>query len=97
MSQSYRNKALSVGVIWGLFSGVEGLVPGNPLSWPRIVGRELFYSLGVPAFPPSYFFLLGLAVWSLVFFTAGVILERFLVRQRKVASKRVRLKGGSLR
>lgn len=50
----------------------------SPLAWPYIAGQQTFYFLGVPAFPPMYFYMLGVAIWSVLFFLLGTLIERLV-------------------
>jgi hypothetical protein len=91
-----RSKILAVGIVWGLLAGREGLSPGHPLAWPKEIGKSIFHSLGLPAFPPIYFFLLGLTLWSGLFFLIGVVLEHLSLRPAvRKRPRHVRLKGGN--
>lgn len=76
-----RRKLLFVGLLWGLMSGAYQLTNTGtigPLVWPFLVGQQIFYLLGVPAVPPTYFYTLGVIIWSLLFYAAGSLLDRLL-------------------
>ncbi|MBS3950406.1 MAG: hypothetical protein KGZ53_07095 [Peptococcaceae bacterium] len=67
-----------MGTTWGLLSGgYQTIFPGDsmPLGWPPLIGRQVFYSLGIPAVSPVYFYTLGVAIWGLMFYAVGLLLD----------------------
>lgn len=81
-----KRKFLAVGVIWGLFSGIETLTPLNPLSWPKLVGEKLFSLLELTAIPPSAYYLAGVSIWGFLFWAIGELFERSILRRRVARS-----------
>lgn len=76
---SLRGKLLFVGMAWSLVSVADGWP--TFVSWPLVLGRQIFYYLGIPAFPPVYFYMLGVGLWSLLFFAVGALLDGVLERR----------------
>ena len=87
---------LFLGTTWGLLAGGHQTVfPGTytPLAWPYLMGQQVFYSLGIPAVSPVYFYTLGVMIWSLVFFAVGSVFDMLWGVKQRAGKQSQRVRG----